>query len=863
MDADRWRKIEAVYHSARSRPPDERAAHLAEACQGDPELQREVESLLDQDVSRKGTLDRPAWEVAPDLLKSPPQGGPACDMVGQTVSHYHITEKLGEGGMGVVYKAHDTKLERPVALKFLAPNAVENPERKARFAREAKAAARLDHPNICPVYEINEVGGRTFLAMAFLEGQTVQDKIQQRPLKLEEAFDIAIQTAQGLQAAHESEVVHRDVKSANLMVNDRGEVKVMDFGLAQVGDRSQLTDTGTTLGTPAYMSPEQALAQPTDRRTDIWSLGVVLYEMVTGQLPFRGEVQAAVVYAVVNSDHEPPTALRSGLPVGLDHIIEKALPKDRDDRYQHVDDILVDLRALRRSLETDEAAKISPPRARVRKKTKVDRRVVLGTVTAAALAAVAIGIQTLTSNEIGTDEPIDSLAVLPFVNASNNQETEYLSDGISESLITALSRVPGLKVKSRDAVFRYKGSDADVQQIGEELGVRALLKGRLEQRGELLSVSAELVDSHDGAVLWRNQYRQPAADFLAIEQAISKEISEQLRSHITGEQGQLPPPGPPARDPEAYRLYLRGRYELQRRGDGIAKSREFFQQAVAKDPGYAHAWAGLGDAFLMLGGWGIMRPEEAFPRSRAAARQAIEIDGTLAPPHATLGYTKTLYEWDWPGAEREFRRAIELDPEYGAAHHWFAFYWLTIGKEEEALASIRRAWELDPLSSVINAEVAYFSVFARQYDRGVREARSALEADSQAPSSYRTLARAYALLGNESETRAAVDQALQLSGRAPVPLSLGGAALARVGRKEEARKLLRELLDRAKTEYIFPALPALIYANLGEAGRAIEYYQEAVEERSLIASWLRDPLLDRIRSNPRFLELFERMGLEP
>ena len=458
MDADRWRKVEAVYHSARSRPPEERDAYLAEVCAEDPELQREVESLLDQDVSRSGLIDRPAWEAAPDLLKSRPQPLPAWDLVGKTVSHYHITEKLGEGGMGVVYKAHDSKLERPVALKFLAPQAVEDPARKARFAREAKAAARLDHPNICPVYEIDEVEGRTFLAMAFLEGQTVKDKIKQRPLKLEEALDIVIQTAQGLRTAHENEVVHRDVKSANLMVSGRGEVKVMDFGLAQVGDRSQLTETGTSLGTPAYMSPEQALAQPTDRRTDIWSLGVVLYEMVTARLPFEGEVQAAVAYAVVNSDYEPATALRSGLPVDLDHIIEKTLAKDREDRYQHVEDVLVDLRALRRSLDTKGAPRIPPPRPRGRKKTTVDRRVVVGAVAAAALAVVAVGVRTFSGGGAGTDEPIDSLAVLPFVNASSNPEVEYLSDGISETLITDLSRVPGLKVKSRDTVFVTKAA---------------------------------------------------------------------------------------------------------------------------------------------------------------------------------------------------------------------------------------------------------------------------------------------------------------------------------------------------------------------------------------------------------------------
>jgi len=770
-------------------------------------------------------------------------------MIGQTISHYKIIEKLGEGGMGVVYKAEDLKLGRAVALKFLPSHLIESEEYKARFLNEARAAALLDHPNICTVYEIDEAGGQAFLAMAYLEGQTLKQKIAARPLPLNEALDIAIQIGQGLQAAHAKGIVHRDIKPANIMIAPQGQVKIMDFGLAQLSNRTELTATGMKLGTPAYMSPEQTEGKPADRRSDIWALGVALYEMICGRVPFAGETEAAVAYGIVHTEPEAPTALRSGLPISLDRVVTKALAKDAAERYQHVEDMLVDLRALRSPRGIVEAA--PPP-------SKLARRAALGAVAGGVVALGAMGVYMSTRRD-----PIDSLAVLPFVNAGGDPDTEYLSEGISESLITGLSRLPGLKVKSRDTVFRYQGQDKDLQQVGRELGVRAVVKGRLVQRGDDLSISAELVDTSDGNLLWREQYSRKAVDILAIEREISTEISEQLRLRLTGEE-QRRLLTEATRNPEAYRLYLQGRYWWNRRTEeSLKKSTEYFQQAIEQDPNYAEAWTGLADSFLNLGSSGATPPAEAFHRAQSAASRAIEIQPSLAEPHASLGHLKVLYEWDWPGAGKEFRRAIELNPESPTVRHWYAFYLLSVGQPEDALDEIRRARELDPLSPIMNVAVARFEYSARRYSKAVEEARKAMEMDPQFSRPHLALGYAYALQRHPKEAKAEFEQALQLSNRSPLTLSIAGAGLGFLGETDEARKLLQELSEISRKRYVAPWMPGLIYAGMGEEDSAVEYFESALQERALPPWYLRDPLLDSIRSNPRFQSILQRMGLQP
>jgi serine/threonine protein kinase/tetratricopeptide (TPR) repeat protein len=783
-------------------------------------------------------------------------------VIGQTLGHYRIEEKLGEGGMGVVYRARDTHLDRLVAIKVLRPDAVANPERKRRFVQEAKSASALNHPNIIHIYDISNDDGADYIAMEYVAGQPLDRLLGPSGLPRTDALKYATQVADALAAAHEAGIVHRDLKPANVMVTGKGHVKLVDFGLAKLTEpdaavdsaatRTQVaqTEEGALLGTVAYMSPEQAQGAKVDGRSDIFSFGAMLYEMLTGRRPFSRRTPIETLAAILRDD--PPPA---GAGPELDRLIARCLAKDLAERFQSAHDLAFALRSIQESGTQPSAPPAAPP---------LDRRLGRGPRLAAAAAALLLVLAASVWWFVAhRNPPIESLAVLPFVNPGSDPNTEYLSEGLSESLITGLSRVPHLKVKSRDTVFRYQRRDKDAQQVGRDLGVRAVLTGRVVQRGDALAISAELVDASDGNVLWRDQYDRRTADLLATQQQISKEITQQLRLRLTGKDQQRLARAAP-RNPEAYRLYLQGRYWWTRRTeDAVRKSADYFQQAIDKDASYAPAWGGLADAFLILGGYGWLPAAEAFPKARTAASRAIELDNTLAEPHTSLANVKDQYEWDWPAAQREYQQAIDLNPDYGFGHHNYAFYLAVMGRFPEALAESRRARELEPLAPSINSGAIILHYYARQYDQAVRQAKIALEVDPSFYLTHNALGMTYALQGKAPEAMAELEQALQLSHRSGTALSYAGGTAAFLGRREEARKLLQELLDLSPKIFVAPHLPAMIYASLGEKNQAFAFFERALQEKSIDPIHFRDPMLDGLRSDPRFQSMLRRMGLPP
>jgi serine/threonine protein kinase/TolB-like protein len=833
----------------------------------------------------------------------------------RAISHYRILSKIGAGGMGEVYLAQDTRLDRKVALKILPAEVASNRDRMERFIREAKSAAALSHPNIAQIFEIGEHEGTHFIAMEFVEGVTLREKIHQERTELRKLLRYLQHVAEGLAKAHAAGIVHRDLKPDNIMITRDGHAKILDFGLAKLIE-PQLTDTGDNLGdaataimrqqstpgvimgTVGYMSPEQAQGKTKeiDQRSDIFSFGCVLFEAATSKKPFEGESAIKSLHMVVYELAPPIADFNPSAPSELQRIVRRCLAKDPDERYQSIKEVAIELKELRRELEGAGIDTTVPPPQKFgvppsggitwgpqtlppeggipntqpassaeyvvagMKKHKLAAAIVGVVVLFAGIALFTLYLRGRTANAA-----IKSVAVMPFVNESGNQDLEYLSDGMTEMLMSSLSELPNLNVKARSLVFRYKGKDTDARTIGKELNVQAVLNGRVVQHGDGLTLYLELVDTVTGDRIWGDQYNRKQADLVSLQSEIALDVSQKLRTKLSGADEQRLTKKY-TENAEAYQLYLKGRFFVnQRTAESLRKAIECFDQAISIDSNYALGYAGLADSYLLLGIpdaiTGALSPQDSLPRARAAAERALQIDNSVGEIYASLAHVKWK-EWDWAGAEADFDRGAKLSPNYPIGRLYHSVYLSSVGRQGEAVQEIRRAQELDPLSLPINASVVYVFYLGRQYDEAIAAGKKTLEMEAVFPLTHQRLGLAYVQKKMYKEAIAEFQQAANNSNRAPLAITSLGHAFAASGNQLEAQRVLAELKELSQHRYVSPYGIAMIYAALGDKEQAFQWLERANDERNTELVFLKvDPRADPLRNDLRFQELVKKVGI--
>ncbi len=797
--------------------------------------------------------------------------------------------------MGEVYLATDNQLERSVALKVLPAEFCCDADRVRRFKQEARAASALNHPNIITIHEIGEVDDRLFIATEFIEGETLREKIKKNELDVYESVRIAEQVAAALSVAHQTHIIHRDIKPENIMIRRDGYAKILDFGLAKLIDRNPEkpdaeaetlaqvnTQAGMILGTAAYMSPEQARGKDTDTRTDIWSLGVCLYEMLAGRHPFQGETISDAIASILTKE---PVALDENLPVELQRIVRKTLQKDAGKRYQTAKDLLIDLEEVKEELKFQSKLERTAPPNREESKTQILNATttdVAHTTSSAEYVANEIKNHKSTSITVlmilllaigglgywffaqRSTKQIESIAVMPFVNESGNIENEYLSDGMTESLITSLSQLPKLSVKARNSVFRYKGKEVEARKVGAELSVQAILLGRVVQRGQDLTLYVELIDAATENVLWKADYKRSMSNLVLLQSDIAKDVSNKLKTKLSGvDEEQVTKTY--TENTEAYQLYLKGRYHAYKttRAD-YQTSISYFQQAIEIDPNYALPYVGLADAYRSLSLAGELPATEVMPKAKVAAQKALEIDDSLAEAHAHLGFIIFWYDWDWNTAENQYKRALELNTNSADAHLFYAHLLSNIGRHTEALAEAKRAIELDPLNLRTNALKGQFLIHAGRTDEALTQLQKTLELEPNYWLARNFAASAYIEKGMYTEAVAEARKARELYGFSTHPVAFFGYALAKSGKRAEARAVLEELLKLSTTHYVSPYSIALIYNGLDERDETLAWLERGIEKREPRVAFLKvEPKWNNLRSDPRFQDLLRRVGFTP